>query len=124
MIAIPKSLGFAVLAPQDPLAPTVHREGDAAVIVPMGELDLGGAPLLERELAALASVRLVIVDLRSVEYMDSTGLNVLLRGHQRAMESGQEFAVVQGPEQVQRLLSLTGVADRLTLVDAPEELLG
>jgi hypothetical protein len=32
--------------------------------------------------------------------------------------------MVKGPQQVQRLLSLTGVADRLTLVDTPEELLG
>ena len=29
--------------------------------------------------------------------------------------------MVKGPQQVQRLLSLTGVADRLTLVDAPED---
>jgi anti-sigma B factor antagonist len=93
------------------------------VIVPVGALDLSSAPLLDRELEALASVPLVIVDLRSVESMDSTGLNVLLRGRQRAMKSGQKFAVVKGPEQVQRLLSLTGVADLLTLVDAPEELL-
>jgi hypothetical protein len=39
------------------------------------------------------------------------------------MESGREFAVVRGHEQVQRLIGLTGVADRLTLVDTPEELL-
>jgi len=31
--------------------------------------------------------------------------------------------VVKGPQQAQRLLSLTGVADRLTLVDTPDELL-
>ena len=112
------------LAPERNLPPTVHREGDAAVIAPMGELDLASAPLLDRELEALASVPLVIVDLRSVESIDSTGLNVLLRGRQRAMESGKKFAVVKGPERVQQLLSVTGVADRLTLVDAPEELLG
>lgn len=111
------------MAPQNPLPPTVHREGDAAVIVPVGALDLGSAPLLERELEALASVPLVIVDLRSVEHMDSTGLTALLRGRQWAMESGREFAVVRGHEQVQRLIGLTGVADRLTLVDTPEELL-
>jgi anti-sigma B factor antagonist len=111
------------LAPQNPLPPTVRREGDAAVIVPRGGLDLGGAPLLERELEALASVPLVIVDLRPVEYIDSTGLNVLLAGRQRAMKTGHEFAVVRGSEPVQRLMSLTGVADVLTLVDAPEDLL-
>jgi len=55
--------------------------------------------------------------------MDSTGLSVLVRAHQRAVEKGRRFAVVRGSQQVQRLLSLTGVAERLTLVDAPEELL-
>lgn len=111
------------MAPRGSLPPTVRREGDAAVIVPTGALDIGGAPLLERELEALASVPLVIVDLRSVEFIDSTGLNALLRGHQWAMDSGREFAVVRGNEQGQRLMSLTGVADVLTLVDKPEELL-
>jgi anti-anti-sigma regulatory factor len=55
---------------------------------------------------------------------DSTGLSVLVRAHQRAEEQGRRLAMVKGPQQVQRLLSLTGVADRLTLVDRPEELLG
>ena len=93
------------------------------MIVPTGALDLASAPLLERELQALAAVPLVIVDLRSVEHVDSTGLNALLRGRQWAMDSGREFAVVRGGEQVQRLMDLTGVADVLTLVDKPEELL-
>lgn len=117
----PKEHKIRVLAREK--HPTVHREGNAAVIVPSGDLDLATAPLLERELEALASVPLVIVDLRSVESIDSTGLNALLRGREQAMNSGQEFAVVKGPEQVQRLLSVTGVADRLTIVDAPEQLL-
>ncbi len=111
------------MAPQDPLPPTVHRVGDGAVVVPVGALDLGSARLLERELEALASIPLVLVDLRSVEHIDSTGLNALLRGRQWALESGRKFAVVRGREQVQRLMSLTGVADRMTLVDTPEELL-
>jgi len=55
--------------------------------------------------------------------MDSTGLSVLVRAHQRAIGKGQRFGVVKGPQQVQRLLSLTGVAERLTLADSPEELL-
>lgn len=111
------------MAPEDRLPLTVRREGDAAVVVPVGALDLATVPLLERELEALASVPLLIVDLRSIESIDSTGLNVLLGGRQRALKTGQVFAVVKGPEHVQRLFSLTGVADVLTLVDAPEELL-
>jgi anti-anti-sigma factor len=55
--------------------------------------------------------------------MDSTGLSVLVRAHQRAVENSQRFGLVNGSQQVQRLLSLTGVADRLALADAPEDLL-
>jgi anti-anti-sigma factor len=65
----------------------------------------------------------VIVDLRNLDFMDSTGLSTLVKAHHRAEEQGVRFALVRGSHQVQRLLSLTGVADRLELADAPEELL-
>lgn len=100
------------------------RERDQAVIIGVtGELDLASSPALEQELdrRVNSGVESVIVDLRQLEFMDSTGLSVLVRAHQRAVEAGRRFAVVRGPQQVQRLLSLTGVADRLTLVDSPDE---
>lgn len=100
------------------------RERDQAVIIGVtGELDLASSPALEQELdrRVNSGVESVIVDLRQLEFMDSTGLSVLVRAHQQAVEAGRRFAVVRGPQQVQRLLSLTGVADRLTLVDSPDE---
>lgn len=100
------------------------RNGEQAVVIGVrGELDLASSPALEQELesGAASSAEVVIVDLRQLEFMDSTGLSVLVRAHQRASENGQRFAVVRGPQQVQRLLTLTGVADRLMLVDSPEE---
>ena len=102
----------------------VRDGGQAVVIGVSGELDLASSPGLEQELErrATSGAELVVVDLRQLEFMDSTGLSVLVRAHQRATELGQRFAVVKGPQQVQRLLSLTGVADRLTLVDSPEEI--
>jgi anti-sigma B factor antagonist len=102
------------------------RDGSKAVVIEVkGELDLASSPALEHELerGAAAKAEIVIVDLRDLEFMDSTGLSVLVRAHQRASENGQRFGVVKGPQQVQRLLSLTGVADRLTLADSPDELL-
>jgi anti-sigma B factor antagonist len=103
----------------------VHNGTQAVVIGVSGELDLASSPALEQELerGVASQAELVIVDLRNLEFMDSTGLSVLVRAHQRATESGQRFGVVRGPQQVQRLLSLTGVADRLNLADSPDELL-
>ena len=104
----------------------VRRDGPTCVIAVSGELDLASSAALEEELARItgSDAEQMIVDLRSVEFMDSTGLSVLVKAHQQAQDSGQRFAVVRGSQQVERLLTLTGVADRMTLVDEPEELLG
>lgn len=102
------------------------QDGDQALVIEVsGELDLASSPELERELerGAASDAELLIIDLRKLEFMDSTGLSVLVRAHQQVTQAGKRFAVVKGPQQVQRLLSLTGVADRLTVVDDPEELL-
>ena len=103
----------------------VRSAGRATVIGVSGELDLASIPALQEELdrVAASDSEMLIIDLRGLDFMDSTGLSVLVRAHQRAEEQGRQLAMVKGPQQVQRLLSLTGVADRLTLVDSPEELL-
>jgi len=102
-----------------------RRQGDAAVLMVSGELDLRTGPELEERLtgAFRSGIELVILDLRQIDFMDSTGLRVLLAAHQRAHETGRRFALVRGADQVERVLTLTGVRDLLTVVDAPEELL-
>jgi anti-sigma B factor antagonist len=104
----------------------VRNADETAVISVAGELDLASSPALEEELERVAQsdAKVVVVDLSNLEFMDSTGLSVLVRAHQRAEENGRRLGLVNGSQQVQRLLTLTGVADRLTLTDVPEELLG
>lgn len=90
-----------------------------------GELDLASGPELETELDRLSGpeTKMVVIDLRELDFMDSTGLSIIVRAHQRMADEGCEMGLVKGSQQVQRLLDLTGVADRLRLVDTPEELL-
>jgi anti-sigma B factor antagonist len=104
----------------------VRNEGRAPVVVVSGELDLASGPELEAVLERFSTqpTELLIIDLRQVDFMDSTGLSIIVKAHQRFADDGRQLALVRGPSQVQRLLDLTGVADRLPLVDAPEELLG
>jgi anti-anti-sigma factor len=99
--------------------------GTATVVVANGELDLRTSPELEEclERVFVTDATLVILDLRQIEFMDSTGLRVLLSAHQRAHDTGKRFGLVRGAEQVERVLRLTGVRELLTVVDAPEELL-
>lgn len=102
-----------------------RNHGDAVVLAVKGELDLRTSPQLEQKLdgALAAGAELVILDLREIEFMDSTGLRALIIAHRRAQETGKRFALVRGAEQVERVLSLTGISELLTVVDAPDELL-
>jgi len=103
----------------------VRSADRAAVIVVSGELDLASAPALEEELtrAVTNGADPVIVDLRELEFIDSTGLGLLIKANRKAEAAGRRFAIVRGQSQVQRLLGVTGIEQRLTLVDSPEELL-
>jgi anti-anti-sigma factor len=103
----------------------MSHDGPRALILVRGELDLASGPELEAKLDHISgpATEVLVIDLRELEFMDSTGLSILVRAHQRLSEEGCEMGLVRGTPQVQRLLDLTGVADRLKLVDEPEELL-
>jgi anti-anti-sigma factor len=106
---------------------SVHLQprSDVALIVVSGELDIASAPELAQTLDQIRPelTKLVIVDLRELEFMDSTGLSIIVRAHQRLAEDDCELTLIRGQPQVQRLLDLTGVAERLRLVAEPDELL-
>jgi anti-sigma B factor antagonist len=101
-----------------------ETRGRASVFTLGGELDLVSSPILEQELARTldSEVELVVLDLRPLEFMDSTGLHVVLAAQQRLRESGRRLALVKGGVQVHRVLELTGLGDVLTIVESPEEL--
>lgn len=88
-----------------------------------GELDVASSPEFEAELARATDHELVIVDLRELEFIDSTGLGVIVKAYQQAQEAGRRFALVRGLGQVQRLLGLTGLSDQLPVAETREELL-
>ncbi len=105
---------------------SMQRSNGAAVLVVTGELDLGSAGMLDDALssAAEASVKVVIIDMRELEFIDSTGISTLVRAHRAAERAGTLFAVAGAKPQVRRLLSLTGLTEMLTIIDSPEELIG
>jgi anti-sigma B factor antagonist len=85
-----------------------------------GELDVATAPLAEdalRTAEAGAPLRLAL-DLGGLTFMDSTGLRLVMAADLRAKEAGRRLLVVRGPDAVQRVFQLTGVDERIELVDA------
>lgn len=101
----------------------VRAEARGTVVTVSGELDVATSRDLDRELAQLQDVSLVVIDLRGLSFVDSTGLGVLVRAHQRAEELGHRLALVRGNGQVNRLLSLTGLDSQLLMGDSTEQLL-
>lgn len=96
-----------------------QTEGRECVLLVRGELDLAAASSLDAELdrALGTDASRIVLDLAALEFIDSTGLSVLVRAQQRAHNSGRELGVVNPGPQVERLLNLTGLLERLTLGD-------
>jgi anti-anti-sigma factor len=78
-------------------------------VVAAGEIDLSSVELLRDELEALFAVgwRDVIVDLREVSFMDTSGVHALIVARRRAHDLGGDIAVVCDGGAVHRLLELT-----------------
>jgi anti-sigma B factor antagonist len=100
------------------------RDGTVAVIAATGELDLSGAAPLEAELDRLAEepeLGTIVLDLRGLEFMDSSGLRLIVLTDMRARESGRRFALVRGTETVHRVFEITRMSERLDFVATLEE---
>ena len=108
------------------LSLTTSVTGATAVIALSGELDLAAAGLLEQELARpeADAAQAVVIDLRDVEFMDSSGLRVLAVAGRRAQERGRRFALVPGAAQVMRVFDITRMRERLEFVDDPDSVIG
>jgi anti-anti-sigma factor len=85
-----------------------------------GELDLATAHELPEAAAAAAGRGGLVIDLRQLRFIDSTGLRALILVHRECEAGGRRLRLIPGPEAVQRLFELTGVDKLLEFVTAPD----
>jgi anti-sigma B factor antagonist len=101
----------------------IHQaaDGDRLRLALRGEMDLANAETADTVIReALASGKAVVIDLGKLEFIDSTGISVLVMVLQSG--SGAELTFLPSEHQsVRRLLSLTGLDERMGL--APVEAL-
>jgi anti-anti-sigma factor len=95
------------------------REPGSVRVQPFGDLDLATVGRVEDQLSELrdSGVRRVVLDLRGLTFMDSTGVSLALRWSLEASRDGFDFALVRGEGMVQRVIELTGIEHHLTFVD-------
>jgi anti-sigma B factor antagonist len=92
--------------------------GEPGVLRLQGELDPHTAPLLEREVATLTEAGQIdiVLDLSGLQFIDSSGLRVLISAHRELAERGGSLALRSPSETAQRLLEITGLVDHITIV--------
>ena len=95
------------------------REGETHRLTLRGEFDLAGAQAFEEEIARIEAgdAAEVVIDMSPLEFMDSTGLRLLLETDMRSRENSGRVRYVRPDGEVARLLHLTRVDERLDFID-------
>src|SRR5688500_20372708 len=90
---------------------TDELAADVVRIAVAGELDYDRAYIFDTELRAIEARRpaTIVLDLRRLRFLDSTGLSRILAADRRARRAGRRFVVVRGSKAVQRLFAMTAM---------------
>jgi anti-sigma B factor antagonist len=97
-----------------------RHEGVRHTLVLRGDLDMASAPALEGMLQELCEggAQELVLDLRQLDFMDSTGLNAILKSRTLCEEHLCDLALIPGRRPVQRVFELTQLLDRLPFREA------
>lgn len=88
------------------------------VVALQGDFDFASAAKVDAELrrAEQSGAPGIVIDMSALDFIDCSGVRVVLRALARARRVGVELGVVPGPHTVQRVFDLTGTASKLPLV--------
>jgi anti-anti-sigma factor len=110
--------------PPEEFAISSDRRDGRVLLTLRGELDLATAPDLEQLVyEGVDAGEHVVVDLRGLEFMDSSGIRVLVAGHARAKRTGAGFVVVRpgADSAVSKIIEVSGLDRELNIVDDPAD---
>ncbi|CAN5224029.1 anti-sigma factor antagonist BldG [soil metagenome] len=103
-----------------------HRsEGDRTILEVGGEVDVYTAPKLRERLVELVGEGhyKIIVDMTKVEFLDSTGLGVLVGGLKRVRSHDGTLALVCNQERILKIFRITGLTKVFPIYDTLDEAL-
>jgi anti-sigma B factor antagonist len=105
---------------------STREEAGRVVVVAIGEVDVFTAPQLDHELSRLtADGRTdLVVDLSRVDFLDSTGLSVLVKALKRVREAEGRLDVVVSVERVAKVFRITGLDQLIPLHASVADALG
>jgi len=88
-------------------------------VTPVGELDLATVDELQAWLQELrdAGFRRLLLDLRELTFIDSSGLRLCITWNARANTEGLDFELIRGPAAIQRAFEICGINGLLAFID-------
>jgi anti-sigma B factor antagonist len=89
-----------------PFSVQIDHIGTTDIVTVRGEIDIVSAPEFEEKLWTVGST--IVVDLRHLDFMDSSGLAVLLRRH-AMLDGSSELRLVVKPGIIERLFEVSGI---------------
>src|SRR3712207_9022029 len=108
----------------EPFSIETDERADRVVLTPRGELDMASAPELEQAIMPrLQEGTWVLLDLRYLDFIDSSGLRVVVGAHRAAEERGGRFTCVRGAagSTVHRIVEIAGIDGVIEMVDDPAQ---
>jgi anti-sigma B factor antagonist len=95
----------------------LSEEGDRTIVTLRGELDAATAPRLYAQFAELSrrGIAQVDLDLAKLEFMDSSGLTVVVAEHKRASNDGGGLVILSPNRRVIRLFQISGLMSYLVV---------
>jgi anti-sigma B factor antagonist len=107
---------------EDPvdLSLTTRTEGDRTVVTVGGEIDVYTAPKLREQLVDLVNAGQyhLVVDMEQVEFLDSTGLGVLVGGLKRVRAHDGSLRLVCTQERIVKIFRITGLTKVFPIHDS------
>lgn len=104
---------------------SLSRHGGVDVVAVRGEIDVATSPKLravvtDPEVCVQPSL---VVDLTSVEFLDSTAIGVLIAARRRSGADGRRFAIVCPPGQARRVIDMVALPGLIDVFEALPEAL-
>ena len=104
---------------RQPFEVEIERSDQAATLLVRGEIDIDSVSRLElaRDSALEHGPEELVIDLRSVSFVDSTGLRLLLETHTLALGGNWNLTLLKPDEHVMRVFEVTGAERHLPFAD-------
>jgi anti-sigma B factor antagonist len=105
----------------------VTRDQDGFSITEVsGEVDVHTAPDLDQRLSEVieAGSRKLVVDLSAVDFLDSTGLGVLVKALKEVRDEAGSVAVVATTDRITKVFRITGLDSVIGLYESVEQAVG